>query len=323
MKNTKETKKIFVDDLEFVYSGAPHTHIFYEYQGERAVNPLKLVMDGETLWWEQAQNNLEHRREVLQLWNDAKGLLAKRQETLTHSFVEWLRYSVTMGALDPKKSWKQKKPYAYRGMLISAIYLQEAKKLCTEGNTDRVWHIIAMAYYQLGMNTTPSSTQLTARAARKKHEESVEIRRALALVPLEIIKKQQEKKRTIRNIEEAKDEVIRIIHSNKNALADLEQVDALTVNRDKSSDALDRFRNLLDEWASPNSPHPDIAEAFSVYGQKKYTRKAESNGPDVPSSAVEPGTTHYMRLVNFFETGHVLTLEISQSSETPESESAE
>jgi hypothetical protein len=321
MKSTT-TRKIFVENLAFIYTGAPKTHVFYEYQGERAVDPLRLVMDGETLWWEQAHNNLEHKHEVLRLWDDAEALLAKRQETLTHSYVEWLRHSVTMGALDPKKSFKQKKPYAYRGMLISAIYFQEAKKLCAKGNADRVWHIITMAYYYLGMNTTPSSTQLTARAARKKHEEAVEIRRALALVPLEIIKEQQEKKRTIRDIEEAKDEVIRLIHSNKNALADLEQVDELSVNRDKNSDALDRFRNLLDEWASSNSPHPDIAEAFSVYGQKKYTPKKESNGPpDVPSSAIDPGITHYMRLVHVFEDGHEETLEILREKETPEAES--
>ena len=323
MKSTKETKKIFVENLESIYTGAPKTHIFYEYQGERAVDPLRLVMDGETLWWEQAHNNLEHKPEVLRLWDDAEALLAKRHETPTHSYVEWLRNKVTMGYLDPKKSRKKKKPYAYRGMLISAIYFQEAKKLCAEDNADRVWHIIAMAYYHLGMNTTPSSTQLAARAARKKHEEVVETRRALALVSLEIIKEQQEKKRTIRNIEEAKDEVIRLIYSNRNVLADLEQVDASSVNRDRNNDALDRFRNLLDEWASPNSPHPDIAEAFSFYGQKKYTPKTESSGPpDVPGSAIEPGTTHYMRLVNVFEDGHMDIDEISQGTEPPEAESA-
>ena len=322
MKNTEETKRISVDKLEVIYTGAPTTHIFYEYQGERAVDPLRLVMDGETLWSEQAHNNLDHKREILRLWNDAETLLAKRQGTHTHSYVEWLRYQVTMGVFDPKKSLKQKKPYAYRGMLVSAIYFQEAEKLCAEGNIDRVWHIIAMAYYHLGLNTTPSSTQLTARAARIRHEEAVNMRRALALVPLEIIKEQQKKKPTIKNVEEAIDEVIRLIHSNQKTLAELEQVDALSRNRDENSNALDRFRNLLHEWTSPNSPHPDIAEAFSIYDQKEYTPKTESNGPGVPGSTIEPDTTHYMRLVNFFEDGHRLTLEISRGNQTSEAESA-
>jgi hypothetical protein len=322
MKNTEEIESTSVDNLGVIYPVAPKTHVFYEYQGERAVDPLRLVMDGITLWSEQAHNNLEHKREVLRLWNDAEALLAKRQETLTHSYVEWLRYQITMGSHDPKKSLKQKKPYAYRGMLISAIYFQEAKKLCAEGNSDRVWHIIAMGYYHLGMSTTPSATQLNAKAAKIRHKEAVEIRRALALVTLEIINEQQKKKQTVKNIEDAKDEIIRLIYSNKKALAELERVDAWAVSRDEKNDALGRFRNLLDEWASPNGPHPDIAEALSVYSQKKYTPKTENNGPDIPGSVLDPATTHYMRLVNFFEDGHTLTLEISRGEEAPEAESA-
>jgi hypothetical protein len=230
-----------------------------------------------------------------------------------------------MGALDPKKSLRQKKPYAYRGMLISAIYFQEAKKLCMEGNTDRVWHIIAMAYYHLGMNTTPSATQITAKAGKKKQEEASEIRRALALVTLDIIKEEQKKKRTIKNIEGAIDAISRLIKSNSKILAELERADALTppkIKRDDRSDALDRFRNLLAKWASPRGPHPDIVEAFSFFSQKKYEPRVENIGPDIPSSVLEPDITHYMRLVNFFEDGHVLTFEISRKKKTPEAESA-
>lgn len=323
MNDKEEITTATLDNLEVIYSGAPATHIFYEYQGARAVAPLRLVMDGMTLWREQAESNREHKREVLRLWNDAEALLAKRQETLTHSYVEWLRYQSTMGALDPKKSLKQKKPYAYRGMLVSAIYLQEAMRLCDEGDTGRVWHLIATAYYHLGMNTTPSTTELAARAAKKRHKEAIELRRALVLVPLEVIEKRQRKKRTIRNIEDAKDEVINLIHSNKATRAELEQLDAISANRKAGSDALDRFRSLLDEWASPNGPHPDIAEAFSVYDQKKRTPKVVDKGPKVRASAVDPDITHYMRMVHHMEDGAILETEIFRKREEPQGEPAE
>ena len=323
MKNTKETAYVSVDDLKVIYTGAPRTHIFYEYQGERAVDPLRLVMDGEVLWWEQAQNNLQHRREVHQLWNDAEALMAQRQETLTHSYVEWLRHQVIMGALDPKKSFKQKKPYASRVMLLSAIYFQEAKRLCEEGDTGRVWHLIAMAYYHLGMNTTPSTTELSSRAAKKKHKDAVELRRALVLVPLEIIKEQQAKKKTIKSIKAAKDKVIDLIHSNKAALAVLEKLDAMSVNREEGSDALDRFRGLLDEWASPNGPHPDIAEAFSVYGEQKPAPKVESTNTRIRASQVDPEVTHYMRLIHYMEDNATLEVEMFREGEEPQGEPAE
>lgn len=320
MKKKEVTKHKSLDEVEFIYTSFPTTHVFYEYQGERAVDPHRLVMDGFTLWREQAENNAEHRREVLRLWNEAETLLAKRHETPTHSYVEWLRYQITMGSMDPKKwqGWKKKKPYPYRGMLISAIYLQEAMALCEKGNTDRVWHIVAMAYYYLGMSTTPSSTQLTARAAKTKYKEATEMRRALALVPLEIIKQQQEKKRTIKDVEGAIAEVIQMIYRNPGALAELKHLDTLQPTRtgdDNESDALDRFSNLLVKWASPGSPHPDIAEAFAFFGQKKYTPRSENIGPTVPAAPAEPGVSHYMRLVNMFESGHVLTLEISRREE--------
>lgn len=321
MKNTEETRKISVDDLEVVYTGAPKTHVFYEYQGERAVDPLQLVKDGEVLWLEQAKDNLEHGTEVLLLWNEAKDLLSRRHDTLTHSYVEHLRHQITMGAMDPRKWWRKKKPYPYRGMLVSAIYFQEALRLCEEGNADRVWHIIAMAYYHLGINTTPSSTQAAAKAAKKKHEEATEIRRALVLVTLEIMEEEQKKKRTISNIDEAKDKVIQLIYSNEKAMAELEYVDALTsdnLKQDKMSDALDRFRSLLDKWAAPSSPHPDIARAFSSFGQKQLTPEMVDAGPGVLGTELEPDITHYMRLVNFFEDGHKLTLEIiRRKCETP------
>jgi hypothetical protein len=328
MKNIKETKNISADNWAIIYTGAPKTHVFYEYQGERAVDPLRLVMDGFTLWREQAEDNTEHRREVLRLWDEAKTLLAKRHETPTHSYVEWLRHQVTMGAMDPTKwqGWKKKRPYPYRGMLISAIYLQEAMALCEEGNVDRVWHIIAMAYYHLGMNTTPSASQIAAKRATKRHKEATEMRRALALVSLEVVRDQQEKKRTIRNIEDAIDAVLDQIYSNPEVLAELEQVDALTPSKnkhDKTLDAIGRFRNLLSKWAYPNDTHPDIAHAFSFFKQKKYTPRTRNTGPDIPVSPIEPDVAHYMRLVNFFEDGHILTCEISRNKETREGESAD
>jgi hypothetical protein len=328
MKTTKKSKTIAADDAGIIYTDFPKTHIFYEYQGERAVDPMRLALDGITLWREQADDNIEHRSEVLRLWDEAEALLAKPHDTPSHSYIEWLRYRVTIGSLDPKKwqGWKRGKPYPYRGMLISAIYFQEALRLCEVGKSDRAWHIIAMAYYHLGMNTTPSSTQMAAKAAKTRHANAVEMRRALALVLVESIIEQQKKKRTINSIEGAINEVIRIIHANPKLMAELEQVDALTspkVIKDKDSDALTRFGNLLSEWTAPNSPHPDIAEAYSFFSQRKFSPRTKSTGPAIPTSALDPDLTHYMRLVNYIEEGFIFTLEISRSKEATEEEEAD
>ena len=77
-----------------------------------------------------------------------------------YSWVEWLRYRITTGAFIPAQ-WKKRKPFPYKAVLISAIYFNEAKRLCDEGNLERAWHIIALAYYHLGLGSTSSTATNT------------------------------------------------------------------------------------------------------------------------------------------------------------------
>jgi hypothetical protein len=95
--------------------------------------------------------------------------------------------------------------------LISAIYLQEAKRLCAEGQPDRAWHIIALAYYHLGLNTAPSTAQNTSRAAQLMHAGRTEKIRALVLAALDKIRKDE----SARSMEDAKDQVVELLRAKR------------------------------------------------------------------------------------------------------------
>lgn len=142
----------------------PKTHFFYEYEGERSIDPAVLVEHGILLWHEQIHANPID--DISPIWAFAATQLEKREETPSHSYLEWLRQQVILNALVPE-SWNSLEPYPYKGLLISALYLQEARRLCREGESERVWHIVVLAYYYLGLNTVKSSSQALALYAMK------------------------------------------------------------------------------------------------------------------------------------------------------------
>jgi hypothetical protein len=314
MKNKKGPKKLPIEEVGITYSNAPKTHIFYEYQGERAIDPTLLVENGISLWHEQMLNIPEH--DISHLWDYAKSLLASRQDTLVYSYIEWLRYEITMGTIIPEK-WDRRRPYPYKWMLISAIYFQEARKLCEEGNTDRVWHVVTMAYYQLGMNTNPSLTQAMSKTAAIRHANDSEFKRAIVLAALDKIKEQN----TAKSINEAKDKVLELIAGSKKVMEKLEELDASTsenTKHNKTNDALDRLRNTLDSWASPKGPYPELASAFSRFSKRKTKTQSgaiRATSEELPRDELPAEYAHYMRIVSYLEEGYVLTAEISRQAE--------
>lgn len=50
---------------DFFNSGEPITHFFYEYRGERDVEPLLLIENGITLWHEHIYTNEVHGNSYL------------------------------------------------------------------------------------------------------------------------------------------------------------------------------------------------------------------------------------------------------------------
>lgn len=300
-----------VQDL--IARGEPLTHIFYEYEGEQSIHPETLINSGITLWHENVYSNEAHDNRGL--WQLAETLLNERHKTPMYSWVEWLRYRITKGELVPE-TWDVHKPYPYKGLLISAIYFHEARRICAAGDSTRAWHIAAMAYYHLGLNTNSSTLKNTSRAAQMRHAARSEKIRMLVLEGLDIIAS----KGTAGSIAQAKDQVVDLLREkNKGVVRDwLNEFDTLVPEKTKGrttgsqkNDVLDRIRNLLDAWSLPSGPYPEIAESFSRFNAKKpnVTRRVEqpATNEDVPLEE----TSACLRVVNLLNSGDVLSFEFS------------
>lgn len=296
-----------------IASGEPLTHFFFEYQGERSVDPETLIESGITLWFENVYNNEVHDNRPL--WQLAESLLDRRYETPMYSWVEWLRYQITIGELVPE-SWNAHKPFPYKGLLISAIYFHEAQRICAAGDPGRAWHIIAMAHYHLGLNTMASTLQNSSKAAQMMHAARSEKVRVLILSGLDIIAKEG----TAASIEQAKDQVVDLLRKkNKGWVRDcLNEFDTLVPEKTKGrrtgtqkNDVLDRIRNLLETWSLPSGPYPDIAESFSRFSTKKRKAPPSAHGMASPSELVSIEEADcFLRLINVFKDGHFLTRKV-------------
>lgn len=320
MKSLPETSL-----LDAFAKGEPASHFFFEYQGSRAVHPLLLVDTGIELWHEHVANDFV--QDNAPLWDLATSLLAQRIETPIYSWAEWLRWKILVGSYRPP-TWKKKTPYPYKGLLISALYFQEAKQLCEDGETERAWHLITLAHYYLGLNTQVSARGNASRAAQILHAARTEKIRVLVLDALKIIRERD----SARSKEQAKDQVVQILRAKHEQLTKIEsklrenektvlhwirEFDTLIPDTTKGrgdgdikNDVFMRIRNMLDNWCLEKGPYPDIAKAFSMFG----TRSRIS----VPSQECQENTAidaaskeeYDLRIVNFFEEGHVLTMSV-------------
>lgn len=300
----------------------PRTHFFYEYEGESAVDPAVLVDNGILLWHEQIQTN--ELDDVSPLWAYAAALLEERGQPPTHSYLEWLRQEVIVNARAPD-SWNKLEPYPYKGLLISALYLQEARRLCHNGDTGRVWHVIALAYYNLGLNTLQSASHVFATYAAKEKAEDSEYKRAIVLQVL----KRLEGDESITSVAKAKRAVVKFIENYKNKdgkrvlLSKLEKLDRLTPKNSKHSednDAIDRLENTLNSWASPKGPYPEMAEAFAVFDRKKARSASvdtlDSGPARTTSEAFEfEKADYHTRIVNLLANGDVLSMRLSHDQD--------
>ncbi|NJC00229.1 hypothetical protein GGR63_000116 [Xanthomonas sp. 3272] len=310
--DTDKSKPLYPADANF-----PKTHFFYEYEGERAVDPAVLVEHGILLWHEQIYANELH--DVSPLWAFAEAELEKQGQAQTHSDLEWLRQQVTVNALVPD-SWNRLEPYPYKGLLIAALYLQEARRLCKVGDTGRVWHITALAYYNLGLNTTKSASHVFATYAAKEKADDSEYTRAIVLQVL----KRLEDDKSITSVAQAKRAVIEFIQSYKDKkgtrvlLSELEKLDRLKpkrAKRSKTNGAIDRLENTLNAWAGRKSPYPEMAEAFAAFDRTNppsASSEPPTSGPArTTSESFEFETADYhTRIFNLLANGDVVSLRL-------------
>lgn len=297
----------------------PITHFFYEYEGPRSVEQTLLIENAIVLWHEAVYSNNTHDNAYI--WEHAKSLVYAPQPTPSHSWVEWLRQQITLGSEVPPM-WDSRKAFPYKGLFISAIYLHEARRLCGQGESDRAWHIVAMAYYHLGLSTPHSTIQNTAKAAQLMHAARTEKLRGMVVGTLDAI----EKNGAEDSIEGAKNRVVEILRKvaakNPEVASWLAEFDAMVSDKVKGrtaakhkNDVFDRIRNLLDKWALPSGPYPEISKAFSAFS--KRTRKLEGNN-HVPRAETTEGielddSDFYLRLVHYLGDEFRLTVKVSRS----------
>lgn len=305
---------------DLLNSGEPITHFFYEYEGERAIEPMLLLENGIALWHEHIYTNEVHDNSYL--WELAGSIVKDPGESPMYSWVEWMRYQITTGMFVPAQ-WGNQRPYPYKGLLISAIYLQEARRLCAESQPERAWHLIALAYYHLGLNTASSTAKNTSRAAQIMHAGRTEKIRAFVLAALDKIRKEE----SARSIESAKDQVVELLRKKRDEhpIKDwLNEFDTLVPESTKGrtsaklkNDVLVRIRNMLDSWSLPSGPYPDIAEAFSHFSKRKGGKIAPTPTDRTTSEGVPVDQSEcYMRLISFMEGGEVLTIKLSRNDES-------
>ncbi|MBN6104906.1 hypothetical protein JR064_22335 [Xanthomonas sp. CFBP 8703] len=294
------------------YRPGPKTHFFYEYEGEQAVDPAALVGDGILLWHEQVYDNELH--DLAPLWAFAGKLLDADQDAPMYSYLEWLRFQVVIGGITPDE-WKEVEPYPYKGMLISAIYFQMARKLCSEGDTGRVWHLIALAYYNLGLHTVPSASRVFASYAASRHAEYSKHKRAIVL---EVIKRLPDDG-SISSIAKAKSAVIDYIQAHPTLLSEFEKLDRLVPTESKhniDNDAMDRLERTLGEWAGPRGPYPEMTTAFARFSAKKAEPEVSAATPRVTTEEfVFEEASYHTRILNSLASGDILSMHFSHEPE--------
>lgn len=313
----KKTNLSDVSIRDTMTSNDPATHIFYEHQGERSVDPLFMIENGILLWNETVYTDQVHDNQYL--WDLASQIIEMREETPMYSWIEWVRYKIVTGAYTPKQ-WKSKKPFPFKGLLISAIYFHEARRMCEENQQDRAWHITVLAHYYLGLNSGLSALKNTSRAAMIKHAGITEKIRALTLAALDKIKLEQ----SADSIESAKKQVIEMLRAaSKKKLTEhwIDEFDTLvsdnTKGRNQAKDknsVLMRIQNMLDSWCLPSGPYPEIYEAFSHFNKRKRTQKkvSEQNSSTTDDKLPTHDESFYMRLINYREDGYTMTMKFSK-----------
>lgn len=318
MGNKNSVQGGSIQDL--LNNGEPITHFFYERNGERAVEPLLLIENGITLWHEHIYTNEVHDNSYL--WELAESIVKEPGESPMYSWAEWVRYRITTGAFVPTE-WGSQRPYPYKGLLISAIYLQEARRLCAENQAERAWHIITLAYYHLGLNTASSTAQNTSRAAQLMHAGRTEKIRVLVLGALDKVRRDG----SARSMESAKDQVVELLRMKRDEQPVkhwLNEFDTLVPESTKGrtsakrkNDVLERIRNMLDNWSLPSGPYPDIADAFSHFSKRRGGRPTSTTTERTTSEGVPvDDSEYYLRLVSFLEDGEVLTVKLSKNDES-------
>ena len=267
----------------------PPSYFFFEQLGERSVSQSTLIGCGMDLWSQAASHYA-----VEELWDYAQELLESAEEPLGFSMAEQLRLSVICGEIVPP-DWKDAASFPFKGLLISAIFFKEAHRALSGPMPDRAWHLIATAFYHLGVNSTESPQMAQSRVrAQENGAATVEIR-ALTGYALDWVIKNYSPVSKSRAKELVYDWLETFEQKHPDvflAAADKMGIKTSLPPKQRSAEALEKALALLHTWALPQGPYPEISRKFAEASSVR-TKPPQAKSTQVrlePLKSDEPGS---------------------------------
>jgi hypothetical protein len=245
---------------ERIRDDEPPSYFFFEQLGERSVSQSTLIECGVDLWGQAARHYA-----VEELWDYAQELLESAEESLGFSKAEQLRLSVICGETVPP-DWKDGASFPFKGLLVSAVYFKEAHRALSGPMPDRAWHLIATAFYHLGVNSTESPQMAQSRVrAQENGAATLEIRVLTGYALDWVIKNHSPVSKS-----RAKELVYDWLETfeQKHPEVFLTAADKMGIKtslppKQRSAEALEKALALLHTWALPQGPYPEISRKFS------------------------------------------------------------
>jgi hypothetical protein len=292
----------------------PPTYFIYEQLGTRAVEPQTLIDSAVDLWVQCASDY-----GVTELWEIAQELLDAQESSSEFSWAEHLRLSIITGSTVPR-GWKDSSSFPFKGLLISAIYLKDAYRTLSSAIPERAWHLIAIAYYHLGLNTTESELMAQARKRAEKNAAVTEEARALVFATLDWVANN----RSAKSIADAQEMVYERLVEKAEAIdepllayADKAKIDPALPRAARRFEAIMRITTLMRDWALPTSPFQDIARKFAQFNQRKGALSPANPLPepsrDHDAEGAEPVTGAVLEIISVRADGFTLTTRISKA----------
>lgn len=255
----------------------------------------ELLDNGVRLWKEEADARSKAGMDLKRLWTYASTLMDinrgrsdheafKRMLYEEHGHSEIAKEYFEKEYVPPKAStyemlvisnnlvpdyWKHESYFPHRGLIISALYFHESRNHLASDDHASAWASLTMAYYYLGMNSSPTTAQESAsEAARTKSANISERLRSLVVEVARSIPKDG----SIKSASKAIDYVVEIIEKNgeyKEILLEFDSKTPAGTKKPKRGNVPNepsyRLRNNLETWMAASSRYPEIVEAFAPF----------------------------------------------------------
>ena len=265
----------------------------------------ELIDNGIRLWKEEADARSKGGMDLNRLWTFASSLMDidrgrsdheafKKMVYEEHGHSEIAEKFFNAGYTPPKAStyemliinnnlipayWKHESGFPHRGLAISAFYFHESRNHLAIEDHASAWASLTMAYYYLGMNSSPTTAQESASEAARTR--SANIGERLRSLVVEVARSLP-KDGSIKSASKAIDLVVEIIEKNREYKEILLEFDSKTPAGTKKpklgnvpNEPSYRLRNNLEAWMATSSRYPEIVEAFAPF--KRNMGKGQGN----------------------------------------------